>query len=279
MFSELGQSELGGDYTRLPGHLTVSKSFPAQGAQRSWEPTTKVVQPRARRAARERTCALSTNGIPDEALSTRAMGSVFGWGLSLARRTNLTRLPPERGRSPPLSRPPNGKSKLGQLNTACWQRECNGNWPDHWPYRLSGSALSRTTSCRRNERNPTGTFPRSNPVVGGSPTRPTRSDRRSPLPGVIVELRNALCCRAAGLLRSPELLDYHRTGNRKVGSLGNLMIGSSPGPGCWNGGRAFGRSRTSEVGPLPCLAFRRDTMKGIGDLRDRDWCNEDAFEI
>ena len=46
---------------------------------------------------------------------------------------------------------------------------------------------------------------------------------------LMVELRNALCSRAAGLLRSPELSDYHRTGNRKVGSLGNLMIGSSPG--------------------------------------------------
>ena len=40
----------------------------------------------------------------------------------------------------------------------------------------------------------------------------------------------------------------------KSGGLGNLMIGSSPGSACWNRRRAFGRSRTSEAGPLPCYA-------------------------
>ena len=42
-----------------------------------------------------------------------------------------------------------------------------------------------------------------------------------------------------------------RPANRKVGSLGNLMIGSSPGPACWNRERALRRSRTSGGGPLP----------------------------
>ena len=68
----------------------------------------------------------------------------------------------KRGRSPLPSRLPNGKSKLGRLNTSRWLHESAGNWPDHWPCRLSGSTLSRTTSYRRNERNLTGTFPRSN---------------------------------------------------------------------------------------------------------------------
>ena len=40
----------------------------------------------------------------------------------------------------------------------------------------------------------------------------------------------------AGLLRAQSPADYRRTGNRKVGSLGNLMIGSSPGPACWKQG-------------------------------------------
>ena len=59
----------------------------------------------------------------------------------------------QRAQLPQSSRLPNGKSKLGQLNTMCRQHESINNWPDHWPYRLSGSALSRTTSYRRNERN------------------------------------------------------------------------------------------------------------------------------
>ena len=61
----------------------------------------------------------------------------------------------ERGESPQPSRLPNGKSKLGQLNTPCRQQEFTMNEPDLWLLRLSGSALSRTTSFRRNERNPT----------------------------------------------------------------------------------------------------------------------------
>ena len=77
----------------------------------------------------------------------------------------------------------------------------------------------------------------------------------------------------ADFIRAHSLPQYHRAGNRKVGSLGNLMIGSLPRSACWTGERAFGRSRTSEVGPLPCPALRRETMKGIGDLRDRG-CHE-----
>ena len=65
------------------------------------------------------------------------------------------------GQSPQPGHLPNGKSKLGQLNTVRWQHEATGDRPDHWPQRLSGSALSRPTFFRRNERNPTGTFPRS----------------------------------------------------------------------------------------------------------------------
>ena len=59
----------------------------------------------------------------------------------------------------------------------------------------------------------------------------------------------------AGLLRARSPANYHRTGNTKVGSLGNLMIGSLPGSACWNRDRAFGRSRTSDGGPLPCHAL------------------------
>ena len=66
------------------------------------------------------------------------------------------------GRPPQPSHPPNGESKMGQLDTACWQRESTDNWPDHWPPGLSGFAANRTTSFRRNERDSTGTFPRSN---------------------------------------------------------------------------------------------------------------------
>ena len=55
----------------------------------------------------------------------------------------------------------------------------------------------------------------------------------------------------AGLLRARSPPDHHRTGNRKVGSLGNLMIGSLSGSAFWNRGRVFRRSRTSGGGPLP----------------------------
>ena len=78
---------------------------------------------------------------------------------------------------------------------------------------------------------------------------------------LMVELRNALCRQAAGLLRSPELPNCRRTGNRKVGSLGNPMIGSSPGPACWNRERAFGRPAAGTLfawqGPTcPCQKGR-----------------------
>ena len=72
---------------------------------------------------------------------------------------------PKRGQSPQPSRLPNGKSKLGQLNTVRWQRQSTVDKPDHWPQRLSGSALSRAMFLRRNERNPTETFPRSNSIT------------------------------------------------------------------------------------------------------------------
>ena len=58
----------------------------------------------------------------------------------------------------------------------------------------------------------------------------------------------------AGLLRARSPTDSRRTGNRKVGSLGNLMIGSLPGSACWIRDRALGRSRTSDGRPLPCHA-------------------------
>ena len=66
------------------------------------------------------------------------------------------------GQPPRPSHLPNGKSKLGQLNTVRWLQETTGDSTDHWPPRPLGLALSRATVLGRNERNPTGTFPRSN---------------------------------------------------------------------------------------------------------------------
>ena len=58
----------------------------------------------------------------------------------------------------------------------------------------------------------------------------------------------------AGFIRAYNPPQYHRAGNRKVGSLGNLMIGSLPRSACWSRDRAFGRSCTSEGSPQPCHA-------------------------
>ena len=61
-----------------------------------------------------------------------------------------------------------------------WQHESAADWLDHWPPRPSGSTLGRTTSSRRNQKDPAGTFPRSSnapwsscvdcqPCCGGPP--------------------------------------------------------------------------------------------------------------
>ena len=69
----------------------------------------------------------------------------------------------KRGQLPQPSRLPNGKSKLGQLNTSRWLHEsmpANGQIIGHAGSPVLHSAEQRLS--RRNERNRTGTFPRSN---------------------------------------------------------------------------------------------------------------------
>ena len=78
-----------------------------------------------------------------------AVSTRHGFGIQLVpvacSACRGTRSPPERSQPPQPSRLPNGKSKLGQLNTARWRHAATSEWPDYWPYRLYGSALGQTT--------------------------------------------------------------------------------------------------------------------------------------
>ena len=168
----------------------------------------------------------------------------------------LTRSPPDRGQLPQPSRATDGKSKLRQLNKATGDKQvplaerdlerpadhrtvkplCPPRLPEG-PARQAGptqeQSLRRASEmlisglARPRADNQKGDESNSCPEGHSHLGEPARQELDlSPLP--------------AGFIRAWSPPQYHRAGNRKVGSLGNLMIGSLPRSACQMESRSWG---------------------------------------